>query len=47
MVPNTGDYMILGYAVILGGMAVYAITLFVRCRRLRRWLADLEADGGA
>ncbi len=46
MVPETGNYMILGYVVILGGMAAYVVSLLVRCRRLRDALAALEDKSG-
>ena len=42
---DTLNYMILGYAVILGMMALFIVRLAVRFRGLRRdleWLDELE-----
>jgi len=38
----TGNYMILGYAVILGMIGLYVISLAVRWRSARRDLQMLE-----
>ncbi len=40
--PDTLNYMILGFAVILGAMALYVISLWIRTRNARRDLATLE-----
>lgn len=37
--PDTGGYMIAGYAVIFGVMLIYLVSFYVRRRNLRR---DLE-----
>ncbi len=42
--PQTGNYMIAGYAVILGGMALYIASLFVRFRRRVQELTALEEE---
>ncbi len=45
---QTTDYMILGFAVILGMMAVYIVSLVVRSRNLARdkhMLDELESRG--
>jgi len=34
--PNTVSYMIMGYAVIFGVMAIYLVSLLVRFRNLRQ-----------
>ncbi|HKY84286.1 MAG TPA: hypothetical protein VJ160_05610 [Anaerolineales bacterium] len=39
---DTLNYMILGYAVILGAMALYVLSLWIRTRNARR---DLTALG--
>ncbi len=44
MVPQTGNYMIAGYVVILGGMALYVVSLVVRFRSRLRELAALEEE---
>jgi hypothetical protein len=44
MVPQTGNYMIAGYIVILGGMALYVISLFARFRRRLQELSTLEEE---
>jgi hypothetical protein len=38
--PDTINYMILGYAVILGAIGLYVLSLWIRFRNGRR---DLEA----
>ena len=46
--PDTFSYMVLGYAVILGSVALYVISLVVRARRVDRELRlveDLEGKG--
>jgi hypothetical protein len=40
---DTINYMIAGYSVIFGGMALYIISLVVRLRRLKQEEADLES----
>jgi TRAP-type C4-dicarboxylate transport system permease small subunit len=45
---DTLDFMILGYAVILGSIAVFIASLAIRSRNLKRdleVLADLEKEG--
>jgi hypothetical protein len=45
---DTLSYMLLGYAVILGAMAVFVISLVVRFRNLRKdveLLDELEGKG--
>ncbi len=44
MVPQTGNYMIAGYVVILGGMTLYVVSLAVRFRNRLRELAALEEE---
>jgi hypothetical protein len=39
---ETFDYMVLGFAVILGSMALFVMSLVLRFRNLRRDLALLE-----
>ena len=39
---ETFDYMVLGFGVILGSMALFLVSLAVRFRSLRRELALLE-----
>ncbi len=41
--PDTFSYMVLGYAVILGTMALYILSLVLRNRRLDRELILVEA----
>ena len=36
MVPETTSYLIAGYTVIFGGMAIYLVSLFIRFRNLRQ-----------
>ncbi len=47
---DTLDFMILGYAVILGTIALFVASLAIRFRSLRRDLAQLDElerrDGG-
>jgi len=40
--PDTVKYMIAGYVVIFGVMAVYLVSLFLRWRSLQRDLQMLE-----
>ncbi len=40
--PDTGNYLIAGYAVIFGGMLLYLVSLVIRRRRLEQDLAALE-----
>ena len=47
MVPQTGNYMIAGYVVILGGMALYVASLVIRFRRRLRELVMLEEETSA
>lgn len=42
MPPDTVKYMIAGYVVIFGVMAIYLVSLFLRWRNLRRDLQTLE-----
>lgn len=45
--PDTFAYMVLGYGVILGTMAVYVLSLILRNRRIDRELLiveELEAE---
>ncbi len=42
--PDTGNYLIAGYAVIFGGMLLYLVSLALRRRKLEQDLAALEAD---
>ncbi len=42
MVPQTGNYMIAGYVVILGGIFGYVASLWLRCRRARQEKQLLE-----
>jgi len=44
---DTLNYMILGYAVILGVMALYVLSLWIRTRNARRDLAALEDLGNS
>jgi hypothetical protein len=39
---ETTNYMILGYSVIFGVMAIYLVSLFLRLRNLQRDLEVLE-----
>ena len=44
--PDTFSYMVLGYAVILGTMAIYILSLVLRNRRVdreMRLIDELEA----
>jgi hypothetical protein len=44
--PDTFSYMVLGYAVILGTMAIYILSLVLRNRRIdreMRLIDELEA----
>ncbi|HEY70433.1 MAG TPA: hypothetical protein G4O08_07625 [Anaerolineae bacterium] len=44
--PDTFSFMVLGYAVILGTMAAYTISLMLRSRRINielRMLEDAQA----
>ena len=43
--PDTSSYLIAGYAVAFGVMALYVISLFVRFRNLNRDLSTLEEMG--
>lgn len=43
--PDTFSYMVLGYGVILGSMALYIISLVLRMRRIDRELRFLEEMG--
>jgi hypothetical protein len=40
--PDTFSFMVLGYAVILGTMALYILSLVVRNRRIDRELRFVE-----
>ncbi len=42
--PDTGAYLIAGYAVIFGGMILYVLSLIWRRRRLEADLAALERE---
>jgi hypothetical protein len=42
---ETTNYMLAGYMVIFGAMALYLVSLVVRWRRLRRDEAMLEEEG--
>jgi hypothetical protein len=45
--PDTFSFMVLGYAVILGTMAAYMLSLVLRSRRINmelRMLEDLEVS---
>lgn len=47
LTPNTFSYMVLGYAVILGTMAIFILSLVLRNRRVNRELRlidELETD---
>jgi len=41
--PDTTPYMVLGYAVIYGGMLIYWISLAVRRRQLQKDLEILQS----
>ena len=41
---NTFNYMLLGFSVILGIMALFLISLLVRFRKLYRELEQLEGN---
>jgi hypothetical protein len=44
-IPETTSYLIAGYTVIFGGMAIYLVSLFIRFRNLRqdeRMLDDVK-----
>ncbi|MFN8412826.1 MAG: hypothetical protein U0Z26_10595 [Anaerolineales bacterium] len=46
-VPNTSNYMILGYALALITMGLYVASMYIRNRNLKRdleTLQSLEAD---
>ncbi len=46
-IPNTLDYMIAGYAVILGVALLYIASLAIRSRNLKqdlKMMEELEAD---
>lgn len=43
---ETFNFMILGFGVILGSMALFVISLFVRFRNFRRELKYLEETEG-
>jgi hypothetical protein len=40
--PNTVNYMLAGYAVLLGVPALYVVSWFIRRRNLRRDLETIE-----
>ena len=40
--PDTLNYLVLGYAVILGAIGVYLLSLWIRFRNGRRDMAELE-----
>ncbi|MCB2213942.1 hypothetical protein KQH50_00965 [bacterium] len=44
MIPDTSADMVLGFAVILGVLLVYTISIFLRARAARRILKDDEAE---
>ena len=44
MTPDTGNYMVAGYVVILGGMLAYVVSLAVRLKNRAAELRRLEAD---
>lgn len=44
MIPDTSADMVLGFAVILGVMLVYSLSIFLRARAARQILKDDE-DG--
>ncbi|NPA26345.1 MAG: hypothetical protein GXO36_01920 [Chloroflexi bacterium] len=41
-IPDTSFYFYLGYAVILGGMALYVLSLFYRWKKLRQAWEELD-----
>ena len=46
--PDTFGFMVAGYAVILGGLACYGLSLWVRFRRAERQekgMDELEEEG--
>jgi len=46
-VPDTFRFMVAGYAVILVGLGLYALSLVARFRRLKRqekWIDELEKE---
>ena len=42
--PDTFSFMVLGYAVILGAMAAYILSLILRNLRIQNELRILESD---
>lgn len=40
---DTLNYMILGYGVILGGMAIFVVSLAIRFRNARRDIENYQA----
>lgn len=42
MTPDTTAYMISGFAVIFGGIAVYVITIITRVNRYHQQASDYE-----
>lgn len=45
--PDTLIFMVAGYTVILGGLALYGLSLIARFRRLARqekWMDELEDE---
>jgi hypothetical protein len=46
--PDTFGFMVAGYAVILGGLACYGLSLLARFQRVARqekWMDELEEEG--
>jgi hypothetical protein len=43
---DTFNFMVLGFGVILGSMALFVLSFFVRFRNLRRELEYLEESEG-
>ena len=44
-IPDTSQYMILGYAVAFSVMTLYVFSLYIRNRNLKRDLSLLEEIG--
>ena len=47
MIPDTTNYMIAGFAVILGGILIYIVTIYQRMVKVKKdavSLLDLEQD---
>lgn len=43
MTPNTCAYMIAGFVVIFGGIALYILSLFLRARALNKHLSRFKS----